>query len=199
MTAGLRIELLRGHELSARIEALADLRVTVFREWPYLYEGTREYESHYLGVYLRSPRSLTVLVHDADRCIGATTVVPLADAGADAQRPFVEGGHAIERIDYFGESVVLPEYRGRGLGVLFFEKREAHAREHGLDFCAFCAVERPDDHPARPADYLPNDRFWQRRGYARLPGLQTTFSWPDLGATESTPKPMLFWGKRLAP
>ena len=29
--------------------ALAELRIQVFREWPYLYEGTLAYEQHYLG------------------------------------------------------------------------------------------------------------------------------------------------------
>lgn len=193
----LRLQSLRGAEIAGELDALASVRVAVFRDWPYLYEGTQAYEAKYLEVYIRSPRSLAVLAWDGAACVGATTALPLADAGAEAQQPFIAAGHALDRVDYFGESVLLPAYRGRGVGVKFFELREAHARALGLSVCAFCAVERPENHPARPADYVPNDRFWMRRGYRQMPEMITTFSWPDLGARESTPKPMRFWMKHL--
>ena len=195
--SGLRIELLRGQGIATQLEALADLRIAVFREWPYLYEGTAEYEQNYLGTYLRSPRSLAILAWDGERCVGASTVLPLADAEPAAQAPFRAQAMAVESIDYFGESVVLKPWRGRGLGVKFFELREAHAREHGLSTCAFCAVDRPADHPARPAGYVPNDAFWTHRGYRLQPEMRTSFDWLDVGETESTAKPMQFWIRRL--
>jgi GNAT superfamily N-acetyltransferase len=192
-----RTELLRGTQIATRLDALAELRITVFREWPYLYAGSAEYEKHYLGTYLRSPRSLAILAWDGERCIGASTVLPLSDAEPAAQAPFRAAGLPIEQIDYFGESVILRPWRGRGLGVRFFELREAHAREHGLTACAFCAVVRPSDHPARPADYVPNDAFWSHRGYRPVPGMQAQFEWPDLGDPASTPKTMRFWIREL--
>ncbi|MGQ0697007.1 MAG: GNAT family N-acetyltransferase [Panacagrimonas sp.] len=193
----LRIESLRGNEIARQLDALAALRIDVFREWPYLYEGTSEYEKKYLDTYLRCPRSLAVLVWDGEQCIGASTVLPLADAEAAAQAPFRAQRHAIERIDYFGESIILRPYRGRGLGVKFFDLREAHARESGLAICAFCSVDRPADHPARPVDYVPNDAFWTRRGYRKEPEIKAGFSWPDIGHTESTEKSMTFWIREL--
>jgi GNAT superfamily N-acetyltransferase len=191
----LRIVELQGEAIRSHLDDLADVRIAVFREWPYLYEGTREYEAKYLEVYLRSPRSYVAMVYDSDRCIGATTAIPLADAGSEAQLPFHDGQLPIGSIDYFGESVLLPAYRGRGLGVKFFELREAHANQYGLTICTFCAVERPPDHPAKPKDYVPNDEFWQRRGYRKMPELRTTFSWPDIGEAQSTAKPMVFWSR----
>jgi GNAT superfamily N-acetyltransferase len=194
---GLRIEELRGAAIARRLDALADVRIAVFREWPYLYEGTRAYEAKYLDLYVRSPRSFVALVWDGERCVGATTALPLQEASTESQQPFRDGGHPIETIDYFGESVLLPEYRGRGLGVKFFELRETHARAEGLSVCAFCAVRRPENHPARPAGYTGNDAFWKRRGYRPAPEIVTLFSWPDIGEAESTAKPMAFWMKRL--
>lgn len=189
----LRLESLQGTDIARQLDALAALRCTVFREWPYLYEGTRDYEARYLQTYVDCPRALAVLVRDGEACVGASTVIPLADAPAEMQQPFLEAGLDISRIDYFGESLLLPAWRGRGLGVKFFELREAHAQALGLPVCAFCAVQRPEDHPLRPADYVGNDAFWQRRGYRRAPALQTRLSWPDLGETVSTAKPMRFW------
>lgn len=197
MDGPLRIESLRGPGIATQLEALAALRIAVFREWPYLYAGSADYERRYLDVYLKSPRSLAVLAWDGTQCVGASTALPLADAGEDAQRPFREAGHDLDAIDYFGESVVLEPWRGRGLGGRFFEEREAHARQLGLPLCAFCAVVRPDDHPAKPPGHQGNAAFWRRRGYRPETGLTTSFAWPDLGETESSAKPMAFWLRDL--
>lgn len=193
----LRVETRDGEALWSALGPLAELRIRVFREFPYLYEGSLAYEEGYLEHYARSPRSRVVLVWDGDRVVGASTVIPLADAQADVQEPFTRAGIDLSGINYFGESVLLREYRGRGFGVRFFELREAHALDHGLGVCAFCAVERPADHPLRPKDYVPNDAFWAKRGYEKVPELRTTLSWLDLGEKEQTAKPMTFWLKRL--
>lgn len=191
--SGLRLESLYGANIAPHRDALAELRCTVFRDWPYLYEGSRDYEARYLQVYIDCPRALCVLVRDGARCVGASTVIPLADAPLDMQRPFIDAGMDLSRVDYFGESVLLREYRGRGLGVKFFELREGHARSLGLPVTAFCAVQRPDHHPLKPADYVPNDPFWQRRGYREMPQLQAALEWPDVGETQTTRKSMTFW------
>jgi predicted amidohydrolase len=70
------------------------------------------------------------------------------------QAPFVAAGEDIGRICYFGESVLARKYRGQGIGVRFFEGREAHARATGFAVAAFCAVARPEEHPMRPKDYV---------------------------------------------
>ena len=193
----LRIESLYGADIARHLDTLAQMRCTVFRDWPYLYEGSLEYEARYLQVYIDCPRALCVLVWDGAHCVGASTVIPLADAPLDLQQPFIDANVDLSRIDYFGESVLLRKYRGRGLGVKFFELREAHARALHLPACAFCAVQRPDDHPLKPKDYVPNDAFWQRRGYRKTPQLQATLAWPDIGETQSTRKPMTFWLREL--
>ena len=193
----LRLQRLAGREILRHLDELAELRIRVFRDWPYLYDGTREYEAHYLEVYVNCPRSLCVLAWDDDRCVGASTCLPLADALPDMQAPFVARGMDLSRIDYFGESVLLREYRGQGVGVAFFNEREAHARSLGLDLCAFCAVDRDANDPRRPADYAGNDAFWSKRGYRKQPGMRSSFLWPDIGETESSTKTMTFWMREL--
>ena len=107
-------------------------------------------------------------------------------------------GFDVPAVFYFGESILLPQYRGRGLGRRFFDVRETHAASFGsYRFTCFCAVERPADHPLRPAGYRPLDSFWTLRGYRRDPALRSVFSWPDLGETVSTPKTMIYWIRPL--
>ncbi|WP_017940023.1 hypothetical protein [Zestomonas thermotolerans] len=193
------IRLLRGAEIVPHIADLARLRITVFREFPYLYDGDFEYEARYLDTYARSADSLCVLVLDEARVVGASTALPLADETVEFQRPFVAAGWEVAKIFYFGESLLLPAYRGLGLGVRFFAEREAHARALGrFSHCAFCAVQRPADHPRRPADYQPLNDFWARRGYRHHPELHTEYHWRDLDEQEESAKPMSFWLKEIA-
>ena len=195
-----RIECFTGGTIEPYLQAVAQLRIEVFREYPYLYDGTLAYETNYLKTYTEAPEGLFVLVFDGSDVVGASTGVPL-DQGEDAfQAPFHADGYDPARVFYCGESVLRRDYRGRGLGVRFFEEREGYARALGrFDYTAFCAVERPEAHPQRPAGYAPLDAFWQRRGYVKHPELKTTFRWRDLDEAHESPKPMVFWLKPLAP
>jgi GNAT superfamily N-acetyltransferase len=196
---GVRVERVSGAALARYIPDLARLRIEVFREFPYLYDGTLEHENEYLGTYARVPDSVIVLAIAGARVVGASTGLPMEAETDEIRRPFIARGYDPARVFYFGESVLERGYRGQGLGVRFFEQREAHARALArFDWTCFCAVERPADHPARPADYEPLDAFWQRRGYAKHPELRTEFSWREVGESRATPKPMVFWLKRMA-
>jgi GNAT superfamily N-acetyltransferase len=197
MPDGLTVETLWGEGTRPVIEALARLRVEVFREFPYLYAGDAEYERGYLSKYAGISDGTIVIARDGAQIVGASTALPLAKAGADASRPFVAAGVDLGSVYYFGESVLRRTYRGRGLGVAFFERREARGRELGFKVAAFCAVERPADHPRRPKDYVPLDAFWAKRGYTRRPDLRTTFTWQDLDDADESSKPMVFWTKTL--
>jgi GNAT superfamily N-acetyltransferase len=196
--SGIRFERLTGERLKAHLPELARLRITVFRDFPYLYAGSLDYEERYLAAYAAAEGSVIVGAFDGDKVIGASTGLPLAHEPPSLTQPFAERGYEVEAIFYFGESVLLPEYRGRGIGVAFFKEREAHALELGrFTHAAFCAVVRPPDHPRRPKDHVPLDAFWQRRGYQPIPGLIGHISWRDLDEDAETPKPMQFWIKRL--
>jgi GNAT superfamily N-acetyltransferase len=187
-----------GPQFSTVFDDLAALRITVFREFPYLYEGSVEYEKAYLETYARSDRSLGMLLYDAGQLVGATTCLPLTDETDEVQTPFQAAGYDLNAVFYFGESILLPAYRGQGWGHRFFDEREVHARSFGTyRLTCFCAVQRPADHPMRPANYRPHDAFWQGRGYQKAPELTTSFDWPDLGETEFTSKPMTFWTRPI--
>jgi hypothetical protein len=53
MPPSIQIKILTGHdaELAARMNDVARLRITVFREFPYLYDGNFDYEKKYLASY----------------------------------------------------------------------------------------------------------------------------------------------------
>mgnify|MGYP002621177398 FL=1 len=184
-------------EARAAFDGLARLRIEVFRDFPYLYDGDLDYERRYLDTYLAEDGAAIFGAFDAGTLVGAATASPLANHFEEFAKPFAERGLDVADFYYFGESVLQKRYRGQGVGVRFFEERERAAIEDGFSSCIFSAVIRPRDHPLRPADYTPLDAFWRKRGYRRLDGFVTGFSWRDVGETEETQKPMEFWIKQL--
>ena len=193
-----RIDSLTGEAMRAAIPALARLRVTVFRDWPYLYDGTLGYESAYLRRFAASEDSVVIAACDGDEIVGAATGAPLSDHAEDFAKAFAGDAFDIARVFYCGESVLLPAYRGQGIGHAFFDGREAHARALGrFTHITFCGVVRPDDHPLRPPGYRPLDDFWMKHGYRRADGLTTTYAWKDIDQAGETAKAMQFWLKAL--
>lgn len=191
----LRIQRFSGNRIAPYIPDLSRLRIQVFREFPYLYNGNLMYEEKYLQRYLKSTHTVVVIAFDDEKVVGASTGMPMSDEDAAIRKPFEHAGYDLSDIFYFGESVLLPDYRGQGTGVEFFREREAHAWKHGYKITTFCAVDRPADHPRRPADYQSLDGFWLRRGYSRKPELKSFFNWRDLDEDAESPKQLTYWLK----
>ena len=188
--------ILTGDSVAAVLDDLARLRIAVFRDWPYLYDGDLDYERDYLRAY-QTPGAVVVAAFDGARMIGAATGAPMEHHAGDFAAAFANRPEALEDIFYCAESVLLPEYRGKGLGHAFFDGREAQGRALGRRYSAFCSVQRPALHPLRPANYRPLDDFWRKRGYEPLSGAVAEFDWKDIDAPVSTRKPLQFWMKRL--
>jgi GNAT superfamily N-acetyltransferase len=190
----IRVITCAGHAAAPYLADLAQLRIAVFRDYPYLYVGDIGYERDYLAVYASSPRSLFVLALDGDKVIGVSSGIPLADDGEAFQRPFRERDINVDHVFYFGESVLLPEYRGQGIGHRFFDEREAYSRRlDGFHWTAFCSVERAVDDPRRPADYRSNDVFWRKRGYRRQDSMFCALDWKEAVDSEPTSHKLRFW------
>lgn len=205
---GIELRTLAGDDLTRALPDLARLRTTVFRAWPYLYDGDAAYEERYLATFAAAPGAVIVGAFERGpdpqgpaegrRMVGAATACPLIHADPAFAAPFegCDGAHDPASWFYFGESVLEPAQRGRGVGVAFLAAREAEARAQGYTRTCFCTVERAPDDPRRPADAASLDGFWRRRGYAPL-GLTARYTWRDVGDAAETEKTMRFWGRTL--
>ena len=193
----LRFAVLRAAALEASLDDLAALRIAVFRDWPYLYDGDPEYERRYLADYRDNPGAVLVGAYAGDRLVGAATGAPMEDHAGEFGAAFAGTDHAVTKLFYCAESVLLPGYRGQGAGHAFFDHREGHARALGRSHVCFCAVERPLDHPLRPPHYRPLDGFWHKRGYVKLPGVTARFGWKDIDQPAESDKTLQFWIRKL--
>ena len=206
----LTLRTLTGSQIRDYLGALADLRIQVFREWPYLYAGDHDYETRYLRTFAESEGALLVAAftdettrageHADARLVGASTALPLQHEHAELREPF-ERNEAVpppSELYYLAESVLLPAYRGQGAGRRFFEAREAHAKTLGFTRTCFAAVQRDDTDPRRPEDYRELAPFWHRLGYVPHDDLVAHLAWQEVGDDEESAKPLKFWLKNLS-
>jgi GNAT superfamily N-acetyltransferase len=193
----LRFQAFVGSDIAPLLDDLAALRIRVFRDWPYLYDGDLDYERRYLQVYPATAGAVVVAAYDGARMVGAATGLPMVNADPEFAAAFDGTGMDLSRLFYCAESVLLPDWRGQGAGHRFFDLREGQARAVGASHVCFCSVQRPADHPARPAGYRPLDGFWRKRGYAPLDGVRAQFYWRDIGDTAESPKTLQFWMRAL--
>jgi GNAT superfamily N-acetyltransferase len=194
----LEVKSLLGEEIGTVLPDLARLRIIVFRDWPYLYDGSIEYEERYLAKLAAAKDAVCVIARDGTEIVGASTAAPMIEHADEFAAPFEKAGYDISEIFYCGESVLLKSHRGHGLGHAFFDHREAHARRlGGFTHSTFCRVARPEDHPLKPKDYRPLDGFWKKRGYAPVEGLVASYAWKNIDQAEETDHTMQFWMKAL--
>ncbi|MFY7993076.1 MAG: GNAT family N-acetyltransferase [Bacteriovoracaceae bacterium] len=194
----LKFHRLSGQEAKKYALELAKLRLKVFFDFPYLYEGTLDYEMNYLETYFKAKHAFIFLIEDKGQIVGATTSIWAEEEVDNFKKPFELSGINPKDVFYFGESVLLPQYRGLGFGKIFFQERETFARSLPfINLLSFCAVIRPSTHPLRPQGYQPLDFFWHSQGFQKNDGLTTTYEWKDRGDEKESLKEMQFWTKLI--
>jgi GNAT superfamily N-acetyltransferase len=193
----IEVRALAGAEITAHVDDIAALRIAVFRDWPYLYDGIIAHERQYVASYRDHPGALLMGAFDLGRLVGASTSTPLEDLGPDFVAPFADLGVQAGSVLWGPESALLPAYRGQGIGHRFFEFREAHARALNRSHVAFASIVRPEDHPARPANARTNDAFWRGCGYQPMAGVTIAFAWKDTSDATETKKSLQVWVKEL--
>ena len=194
----MEIKAVTGQALLDALPEIADLRLEIFREFPYLYDGDAESEAEYLKTYAQAEGGFVALALAGGQMVGAATALPLGQEVPELQQPFRDSPEFnVSDVLYIGEVLLRPGYRGKGAGGQLLRLCEAHAAQLGLGTAAFAVVVRPEDHPKKPADYQGNGAIWQKRGYTERPDLTGALTWKKVGENQETTKAMRFWVKNL--
>ncbi|MDU0457523.1 MAG: GNAT family N-acetyltransferase [Geobacteraceae bacterium] len=191
------MQLLTGAAIADVLDDLATLRLDIFPEYPYLYQGRREDELEYLLSYAEAPDACVILAYDGAAVIGAVTGMPLMHEDAQMIDAFAGASFQTDEVYYVGELLFRPTFRNFGLGQKVLAQLESHIRSLGCYRTLTCAtVERHDQHPLRPIDYTPITRFLARTGFTRLTGVTTRFVWRETDGIRREHL-MQFWAKEL--
>ena len=87
-----RIAPLYDQALAEHLPELARLRIAVFRAFPYLYDGSPDYEARYLERYAATPGSVIIGAFAGSRLVGAATALPMTAEPASVTEPLAHAG-----------------------------------------------------------------------------------------------------------
>jgi len=166
MYSKIHIQQLSGREILPYLRSLARLRVEVFRQS--FCNEFREFDQEYayLKKHVEAKESIAILVFSNTTLVGASTGLPLDTEDEKIQKPLKEQGYDPSRIFYLTESVLLKEFRGRGITHHFYEMRERHAKQKKR-FSLICLT-----YPEKISEDFPSLlHFWRKRGYVHHPDL----------------------------
>jgi len=96
-------------------DEIAQLRIAIFKEYPYLYEGDPAYEAGYLKKFAHTPDSLVAVATEGGRVVGAMTGLPLACEEQSIKSPLDLPGRGRRKRLLFQRASRLP-YRLAGDG-----------------------------------------------------------------------------------
>jgi GNAT superfamily N-acetyltransferase len=185
------MQILRGSEIQHYIDQLGRFRIQIFREYPYLCDGSIEYERTYLDRYSRSPNSLLLILQDVLGIVGACTGIPLVDEDPEFQNAFV--GENKEEIYYIGEVMLRADSRGKKLGSRLMSTALDLIDSNQFKKISLCTVDRGLSHPREPLGYSPPDYLWKKYGLEKSGNLMAGQDWKDIGQDVETRKPLSIW------
>ncbi len=187
----LQFQTITGSEIQGHLDPIAKLRIDVFREYPYLYEGTLDAEKDYLAMYARSANSLFILVKDEDKVVGAVTGLPLEELIPEYWDVFRKQQIPTKTIFYLGELVLLKDYRGKGIGERLYAQFETLVKEKGsYQSLTLREILREEQNTSL-------DPFWEKLGFVKHPEWISNDSWTEVGDEQETRHSMIFWSKSL--
>lgn len=194
---GLSLRVFTGEEARAYLEPIAAMRIRFFREFPYLYEGSLDYETAYLETYFQSPNSRILLVFKDGKVVGFSNVIPLNEELPEIKSELLGKGLHKDVYFYIGEVMLDPICRGQGLVRRFFAFHEAYAQQRGCSKLVFMTVQRPEQHPERPMGYEGPDSIWRHFGYAKLPDIFIKMPWSQVDTGQEELNTLDIWLKDL--
>jgi GNAT superfamily N-acetyltransferase len=190
------ISLLVEHAITEYIDTIAKLRIDIFKEFPYLYDGDLHYEQNYLKKFSHAKDAIAVILKADDEVVGVVTGLPLRYEEDAMQRPWKETNFNIDTIYYFSEILLYADYRNQGLGKeLLNTAQEWIESARKYNFFTLATVDR--DRSLAPDGYQPSNNFWIDHGYNKLNDIVSHISWRDIHKDQEDAKPMLFWIKKI--
>lgn len=187
----------RGAQIAEVTETLFYLSKTIFRDFPYLFDGSTTTEN-YMERYAKMQHSFALIIHEGNNLVGAATACLLNEEWDIFRTPYKEAGFDLEKTFYFGEGILLPPYRGMGLYKTMMNERIQAAKKYGATKASFISVVRPSNHLLRPANYQELTPIWNKYGFFKDPKCDVKLSWKDVDKPEPDLKTLNAWVKDIA-
>jgi len=194
----IHLQTFKGESINPYVKDITDLCITVFREYPYCYEGTEEEYRPFIEHYAHSDNGIACLLFENDYPIGVAIGMPLNEMREQYMDPFITARpqENCDELFYLGEFVLLKEYRGRGLGKEMYLELEDLVRENrNVKKMCFCKIDETNSEPTIPENYRSLDGFWEKLGFDQCDDVAMEAYWHDIGQIEASSHKLVYWLK----
>lgn len=188
-----------GKEILPHADELFEWRIRIYCEYPWLWVGNIDTErsSDETKAFLSSNDSILIKIKHQGKLIGLSAGNSVRRECERYQKIFSERFNP-EECFYYRESMLLPEYRNKGLYKIFFQEREKWARKHNfVKQLMFISIEREENHPKKPIDYRSPIGLWKSQGFTKQSEMFLEADWVEVGETEKKKNKIAFWVKTV--
>lgn len=198
-SSSIQLKTLQFHDVEPLWPQIVKLMDAVYMEYPNLYDGAGDGYDYNLDVFRKARDTHFCLIFDGPKIVGFIGSMCMEDAVTSYMKHLTAKNIPLQSKYYIGETVILPEYRGKGLGKKLHEAAETHARH--LDYSEFwlCTLDESRVTTPAPAKYSSGEKFWRNRGFTRHPELIFNTRYKAVGESAETAHGMIFYSKRLMP
>ena len=195
----LELRALEGPVAARWLDDIVRIRVELYREFPYLYDGDAAREALCLRTYLECGEAVFLAAFDGDRMAGFSSSIPLAMEDEALTEPFRRAG--LDPADYLYIGEMLVEAPWRSWKLLWEHKKyhEARARALHLKYVAMVTVDRAENHPLRPRRYKPLEHIIHYCGYEKIRDLSVSMRWPRADSGSERANRLSVWRRRVLP
>jgi len=196
------IEILIGKNASEYIEYVSHLRINIFKEYPYLYQGDLEYEKKYVADYTLHNQAMIAIAKIDGLIAGISTGIPVisdSKIAQDVKEIFTKQKTEAEKYYYYGEIMILPEFRGKGLATKLYSAQDKIIKEWGFEHACILTVIRENDHPLKPKCYNSPNSLWKHLGFFQT-GYKTNLHWQTIqsdGNSNDASNTLELWSKKI--
>ncbi len=192
----IQFEVLKGAQIKSIEQSFANLRIAIFREYPYLYEGDLATEKQYFDMF--GGNTICIIAKDASTVVGVIIGTPLQEIFDQFLKPLIEADISVEKMFYLADLLVLKSYRGKRIGHSLYElfEKEVQKTEQFTNILIREIFKSPDD-PKKPSAYYSLDPFWDKRGFKKMEGISQQDQWKAIGDEDISLHTMVYRMKKL--
>jgi GNAT superfamily N-acetyltransferase len=175
--ASLLIQILLASHLNTLIDTIAQLRIDTFKEYPYLYSGTLEGERDFLQTYNEHQHEMVGQATVDGTLAGILTGKPLS-IFPEATDLFKKEGLNPEEYYYFGEIIILSDFKNKSVDTQLFNNLEQQVKQWGYTKACLMIATDQQNHSMRPASYEDYEAsLCKRLGYVKTT-ITISLTWP---------------------
>lgn len=175
------------------LEDFAYLINDEFQSFPYLMTPQDRLNGEVIARFLKPKTSKLMIGYLKDKPISYAISCGLSDESGFVKDKFEEQNLPLKEYYFVGYLVTNEEYRGKGYFKQLVNAHIKYARSKKYKYAVFLSVQREEDHPSRPENYVSHEVFWKSIKATKMKDMQVEIPWERIDTGEVEKNTLDVW------